>query len=595
MSANILRFATAVTCFISAAGAPAAAQIARPLSPGSAFDSTLSPGETHRYAVRLSPGGSANITVRQNGVDLVIEVRAPDGSLLTTVDSPNGRNGDEPVEILAQQRGAYILVVRPFDSREPVGKYHLQVTALRNARATAQLLHSRKLARDSAVAWLRPQSSAIVATGMVPGEGALPPLDQIAGRVRVLGLGEATHGSREFGDFRFSATKRLIARDGYRIVAIEASESRLALLDRYIAGEGIPSAEVSRTIESGWIGRRTQRELVAWLREWNAAHPAADRVRLVGVDPQDNTTARETLGGFLQRAYGAGVLALWTPIAREMAAADSQVLVFGNSDVAPAVRQGLMELVAMLELDAPILRHRLGSGALEAAAAAARQLAQMADFNSNSGGAITHWRDWYMAANLLRALDLAGPSSKAIFWAHNAHVSSPPGRPIERRTAGAYLRDALGCSYGSLGVTFGEGAFVAQIPNDSANRLAVSSLPLSPEESIDGVLAKLHPDGAIVSWKCPQDSTVAPGWLRPLRPMHWVGGLFAPGSPPSEAFRPYDLLRDFDGVVYLRRVSADELPLNRPLVPARRRGRRRFGRPTRSRRPAPGRCRIPGP
>src|SRR5688572_32482499 len=61
----------------------------------------------------------------------------------------SGRVGDEPVEILANQRGEYILVVRPFDSREPAGKYHLQVTARRNARATAQLLHSRKLARRS--------------------------------------------------------------------------------------------------------------------------------------------------------------------------------------------------------------------------------------------------------------------------------------------------------------------------------------------------------------------------------------------------------------------------------------------------------------
>ena len=571
MTGNPLRLLTVLVCCLFAAAVPAVAQVTRPLSAGSAFDSTLSPGETHRYSIRLSPGESANITVRQDGVDLVVEVHAPDGSLFTTVDSPNGRVGDEPVEILATQRGEYILVVRPFDSREPAGRYHLQVTARRNARATAQLLHSRKLARDSAVAWFRPQSAAIAATGLVPSEGALPPLDQIARRVRVLGLGEATHGSREFGDFRLSATKRLIERDGYRIVAIEASESRLALLDRYIAGEAVPSAEVTRTIESGWIGRRTQRELVGWLREWNAARPAADRVRLVGVDPQDNATARETLGSFLENAYGAGVLALWTPIAREMAAADSQVLVFGNSDVSPAVRQGLMELVAMLELDAPILRHRLGTGAVEAAVATARQMAQMADFNSNGAGAITHWRDWYMAANLLRALDLAGPNSKAVFWAHNAHVSNPPGRPVERRTSGAYLRDALGCGYGALGVTFGEGAFVAQVPNDSANRLAVSSLPLSPEESIDGVLAKLYPDGAIVSWKCPQDSTAVPGWLGRLQTMHWVGGLFTPGSPPSEAFRPYDLLRDFDGVVYLRRVTADELPLDRPLIPARRR------------------------
>ena len=566
-----LRLAVMLVLSLGAAGPSAYAQVARPLRAGLAFDSTLSPGETHRYSMRLSAGESANITVRQIGVDLVLEVRAPDGSLFTTVDSPNGRTGDEPVEILARQRGEYLLLVRPYDGREPVGGYRLQVTAVRDVRATAQLLNARKLARDSAVAWLRPRSSAIAVTCAVPGSGILPPLDEIAGRVRVLGLGEATHGSREFGDFRLSATKRLIERDGYRLVAIEASESRLALLDRYISGEAIPGVEAAKTIESGWIGRRTQRELVGWLRQWNATHQPADRVRLVGLDPQDNRTARETLGTFLEAAYGAGVLPRWAAIAHEMAAADSQVPVFGDSDVDAAVRQSLLEIVAVLELDAPLLRRRLGSASVEAAAAAARQLAQMADFNSNGTATISHRRDWYMGANLLRALDLAGPTSKAVLWAHNAHVSNPPGQPLERRTAGAYLRDALGCGYGAFGLTFGEGAFVAQIPNDLEDRLAVSSLPESPEESIDGVLSKLHPDGAVVAWKCQPDSASTPGWLRQSHAMHWVGALFTPGTAPSQAFRPYDLLRDFDGVVYLRRVTADELPLDRPLIPARRR------------------------
>ena len=559
-----------------AAVAFAAAQQSRPLSLALAIDSTLSPGEAHRYSLQLSAGESANIVVRQIGVDIVVEVRAPDGSVFATVDSPNGRNGDEPVEILARQGGEYLLLVRPYDAAEPAGRYHLEVTARRDVQATAQLLESRRLARDSAAGWLRPRSAALVAAGTVAIHGALPPLDELARRVRVLGLGEATHGSREFGDFRLSVTKRLIERSGYRIVAIEASASRLALLDRYVAGDQPPGPLVTRALESGWIGRRTQRELVAWLRTWNAAHRATDRVRLVGLDPQDFDpqeywNVRDSLGTFLETAYGAGVRPVWSAIAVEMAAADSQASVFGNSDVDPAVRRSLLEIVAMLELDRPLLSRRLGSASVEAASRAARQLAQMADFNSNSQAAISHWRDWYLAVNLMRVLDRTGPTTKAVFWAHNAHVSNPPGRPVERRTAGAYLRDALGCGYGALGLTFGEGAFVAQRPNDLEDRLEVSSLPPSPEESIDGVLSLLHQDGAIVSWACQVDSSATPGWLRRLHPMHWVGALYAPGTAPSEAFRPYDLLRDFDGVVYLRRVTADELPGDRPLIPARRR------------------------
>jgi len=53
--------------------------------------------------------------------------------------------------------------------------------------------------------------------------------------------------------------------------------------------------------------------------------------------------------------------------------------------------------------------------------------------------------------------------------------------------------------------------------------------------------------------------------------MHWVGGLYTPGTPVSAAFRSFDLLHDFDAIIYLPKVSADEIPLDRPLIPARQR------------------------
>ena len=52
--------------------------------------------------------------------------------------------------------------------------------------------------------------------------------------------------------------------------------------------------------------------------------------------------------------------------------------------------------------------------------------------------------------------------------------------------------------------------------------------------------------------------------------MHWVGALFRPGTDPSTAFRSFRLLNDFDGVVFIPKVTADELPTDRPLIPARR-------------------------
>jgi erythromycin esterase len=498
---------------------------------------------------------------------------SPKDQLLDTIDSPTGREGDEVVEIMAQENGAYRIRVRPLDSNEPPGNYRLEVKALRGTRETGELLRMRREVRDAAAKWLRSRSVAIPGSGVLAGNINVPILDDFAARVRVLGLGEATHGSREFNDLRFSLSRYLIQRHGFRVVALEASASGLTLLAPYLNGEADLTPAMTRVLESGWIGRRTRREVVEWIRKWNKEHPG-DRVRLIGVDAQDNVPARDTLRTFLKRAYGDDLLKRWAAVESELAAADEQTAVFGDSGVDAAARQLLLEVVAMLELDAPILKSRFGASAFESGIEAARTLAEFADFNSGPGVAINHSRDWYMAARVMRELQARGPQAKVLYWAHNAHVTHPPA---SNRTAGGLLRGLLGCEYATFAVTFGEGDFVAQIPNDLEDRLVVSELPPSPDESIESVLSGLHAQGALAAWPCSVsesgrvDTALVPDWLGKAHPMHWVGGLYTPGSATAVAFRSFDLLNDFDGVIFLPRVTADEIPKDRPLIPARKR------------------------
>jgi len=53
--------------------------------------------------------------------------------------------------------------------------------------------------------------------------------------------------------------------------------------------------------------------------------------------------------------------------------------------------------------------------------------------------------------------------------------------------------------------------------------------------------------------------------------MRWVGVDWSPGSNPAAANRPTQLLRDHDGLVYIPRVTADEIRADRPVIPARSR------------------------
>jgi erythromycin esterase len=507
---------------------------------GASHEVTLPKGATHGYEVALRRGESAAIVVEQKGVDVIVDVHDPRGLLIDSVDGPTGRAGEERVEILATNAGRFALTVKPFSAHEPEAQYTIRLAALNSAAKTAAILRERQQARNAATEWLRTYASEVPASGVIPANLPLPHLHTLATRARVLAIGEATHGSREFGDARLSLTQRLIEQYGFRIVAVEASAANLA------AG----------VTPEGWIGGRTQRQLIEWLHAWNLAHPS-DRAVLVGLDSQDNALSRAQLGAFVGKAYGEKAAERWKAAEGELAAADEQSRVFGNSDVTVPTRNFLLQLRGMFELDAPLLRARFGDAELNAARDALTNLAQFADFNSSANDGLGHSRDWTMAANLMRALDAAGPSSRAVFWSHNAHIAAPRAT---QRTTGSVLRSILGCAYASLALTFREGSFLAQRPNEQ--RLEVSSLPPAPAESIEGVIAPLTSGAAatLVAWPCDVDPSTLPQWLRAPRPLHWVGALFAPDSIPSAAFRPFDLTQDFDAILVFPRVTAESLP-----------------------------------
>lgn len=549
---------TRVLLSILCLAAPRTAQTrATPIEPGSSLEGTIAPSQASVYTALLNEGDTALFTVTQIGIDLVVDVIDPQGTTVDSVDSPTGRNGEEAVEVHADRGGLYTLRLRPFDENEPAGRFRLRFVSRHDRAATQKRLEDARL-------WLTRRTMALPADGM-SSQPEPQELRRSLNGVRVLGLGEATHGSREFGDVRMALTKWLIEGLGYSVVALEASTSRYTALAPYIQGEAPKSPDVTARIETGWIGRRSQGELIDWIRQWNQMHKG-DRVRIVGVDAQDHRDARPVLGQFLLKAYGDRVIEPWKAAEAELAAADEQTFVFGDSGVDASTKRFLLEASAMLDADAGVLRARYGEQ-LDAARDAARILLEFADFNSGGEGAtITHSRDWYMANRILRSLE-GSAATKAVYWAHNSHVAHPKG---STGSAGALLRDVLGCAYAAIALTFGEGAFVAQIPNDREDRLAVSSLPPAPPGSLEEMLGQAGQHRKLVTWGCERQEDT-PEWFNIPRKMFWVGGLYDPGTNPREALRPFAVLEDFDGVVYLPKVTAEEVPRDRPRVPARKR------------------------
>jgi len=88
---------------------------------------SLGPGENQVYLVGLQEGEAILGEADQHGIDLVIDEFGPDGKLIRTVDSPNGTEGPEPIDLTAFTTGQYKLVIHTLDATAKPGKYVMKI------------------------------------------------------------------------------------------------------------------------------------------------------------------------------------------------------------------------------------------------------------------------------------------------------------------------------------------------------------------------------------------------------------------------------------------------------------------------------------
>jgi erythromycin esterase-like protein len=119
-----------------------------------------------------------------------------------------------------------------------------------------------------------------------------PLLPLLAGR-RVVALGEATHGTREFFRLKDRLVRFLVRRAGFTTFALEISPEGAQAVGRYIDdGTGDPKQAVGRFEFWTWHAEEVL-ALVDWMRAWNAVHGDVHPVSLVGINaPHPSRDAR---------------------------------------------------------------------------------------------------------------------------------------------------------------------------------------------------------------------------------------------------------------------------------------------------------------
>ena len=378
--------------------------------------------------------------------------------------------------------------------------------------------------------WVK--ARAIPLKTVVPGNGFddLRPLASVIGSARIVSLGEATHGSREFFQLKHRMLEFLATEMGFTIFSIEANMPESYRLNDYVLnGTGDPAALLKGIYFWTWDTDEVL-AMITWMREFNAS--GKGRVQFTGFDMQTPTVAAGIVDDFVAKRDPDLVDAVRFATRALKAVSKPASSLSGSSGLAvppPAsVVKWWNEVVAGLEAGRAKYRTSGASNTeITWAIQNARVVLQCAQMWAKEVG-----RDRSMAENVKWILD-QNPTAKIVLWAHNGHVAAGS---FDYETMGAALRRMYGAQMLVFGFAFNEGSFRA-IPQ-GGGKLRTFTVPAAPADSLDGTLAASRvPLFAL-------DLRQAPAWFREPRRSRLIGSIYPVNQPyaymmnlrPAEAY-----------------------------------------------------------
>ncbi|MDT5293661.1 MAG: erythromycin esterase [Acidobacteriota bacterium] len=514
--------------------------------------------EVHAYEVTLEGGQFFRATVEQRGIDVVVRLFAPDGTKLAEVDSPNGREGPEPVALEAKAAGTYRVEVSSLEKGAPAGRYEIKIDEVLSAEAYASRRAAARMRQQAVIAWLKANAIPLKTVEAGNGFADLQPLKRVLKDARFVALGEETHGTREFFQFKHRMLEFLVREMGFRVFAIEASYAACQNINDYVMGRTDDGAKALDS-QGFWTWNTEEvRAMLDWMRAYNASVAEQRRVKFAGFDIQINDAGKEKLLAYLRRVAPERVAE--TEEFFKVNLDELNVVLTPRNE--PKFKDAMAKLSELknrygdlflfLELNGSRLARQTSPAEYEQMREYARVLVQYLDSYSRAGigGAVT--RDLYMADNFKRLVEREPAGTRFVIWAHNGHVSvSDNGGTY--RTMGYHLRRFYGDEYYAVGFSFNRGSFQAreaQSKNPSGRMLRSHTVGAAPEDSIDWYLAQTGVKNFLVDLRSGAKDEAVSVWLAAPHPMRSVGAIYA-AEFEQNFFQPTNLRQEYDSLFFI--------------------------------------------
>nr|WP_296065577.1 DUF6194 family protein [uncultured Actinoplanes sp.] len=317
-------------------------------------------------------------------------------------------------------------------------------------------------------------------------------LDAHALRPELLAVGEPTHGEPALPQLRNELFEALAER-GFRSIALESDRVAGLIADAFAQGE---RDDFTGGISHGFGDYPANRDLLVWMREYNATRPASERLTFYGFDAPLETMSAPSPRAYLQYAHDFLGRDGWPEIDRLLGPderwSDTAAIMDFSRSVGLSADARALRVIADDVLFALWTQASRSAGDVtgwrraelnaEAALGLLRYHAQAAEElpQAERIARLSAVRDTMMARNLLTIRAIEADRGPTLVFAHNSHLQRNPatwslgGMQVEVTGAGSIVGALLGDRYvfiaGSLGAS------------------PVLGIPAPPPETIEGRL-----------------------------------------------------------------------------------------------------------
>ena len=401
----------------------------------------------------------------------------------------------------------------------------------------------------------------------------LEPLKALFSSKSIIGMGEATHGTREFFELKHGVFQWLVSTCDYRVFGIEATYGGCCYINDFVQS-GVGDIEhVMAYLDFLTWQTEEVRALILWMKDYNMQAQHLEKLSFYGFDMQNFYAPVQYLNDFTKQHYAteyAAVQAISFPILGKTELQIYQLLQNKDNKFEDSLKythkrlsEWLVENKGNLETSQTGNSYMILHRCIDNFGQAIRSL---------SVKNISKFRDSCMAYNILAIQQFE--NRKMFVWAHNGHVNlAYPDNNSELMglLMGGHLKKNIGAAYYAIGFVFNQGEFQAiQGPRSFGNAifkylfarkkmyqgLKVCSVPIQSKNTFSIALSKTPYPAYFVDISR-SDNPVFSTLLK----TYDVGSIFMHYKRCTSSI---DAKKQFDGMIYVDQTrSARPIELKR--------------------------------